>query len=474
MEAHELVEKFKNNTKTEASYQEIVEWCSENASKLNLSNKEQQYLFEMSTRYLMKIKIGHWNEADANLIINYFAKTYANSQGIETDMVVRILQDPEYREKFKDNSNATCISHGDGKSEVVYSSRVVDNLTSPDTLRFIRGLQTVFHEVEHSRQYSEIYSTDKDNMQYDGNSYKIALEVIMRKVHPKFYKENYRNLIMEYQAEYVGLEQAIKMMQTYYNPDLFKGQDIDEFLNEMLMIDGKESYENLGEVSFDQRNINASALISFAADQYIQMSPEIISRIPVLKFAYNPDGSKKDITQLIQDRATLISSNPEMDLETIDDLYKTIANYKSITKDEMLGLYSYITDEGIEDKFAYDLLQYRLERTNWSQEKISSFMQQTRQDVARIRQERELIPEQEEGIRDEIGDEFKPQTQAQEQDEQQATTEWMHRIGTVAQDVDKTNAGVNGKQEVAKLIKDLDRKKQKDLGKEQEDEKQNF
>ena len=75
----------KNNTKTEASYQEIVEWCSENASKLNLSNKEQQYLFEMSTRYLMKIKIGHWNEADANLIINYFAKTYANSQGIETD-----------------------------------------------------------------------------------------------------------------------------------------------------------------------------------------------------------------------------------------------------------------------------------------------------------------------------------------------------------------------------------------------------
>lgn len=103
MEAHELVEKFKNNTKTEASYQEIVEWCSENASKLDLSNKEQQYLFEMSTRYLMKIKIGHWNEADANLIINYFAKTYANSQGIETDTVVRILQDPEYREKFKDN-----------------------------------------------------------------------------------------------------------------------------------------------------------------------------------------------------------------------------------------------------------------------------------------------------------------------------------------------------------------------------------
>lgn len=296
----------------------------------------------------------------------------------------------------------------------------------------------------------------------------------MRIVHPKFYEENYHNLIMEYQAEYIGLEQAIKMMQTYYKPELFKGQDIDEFLNEMLMIDGKDSYENLGEVSFDQKNVNASALISFAADQYIQSSPEIISRIPILRFAYNPDGSKKDIIQLIQDRATLISDNHEMSLETIDDLYKTIANYKSITKDEMLELYSYITDEGIEDEFVYDLLQYRLERTNWSQEKINSFMQQTRQDVARIRQERELIPEQEEGIRDEVGDEFNPKTQAQEQDEQQATIEWMHKIGTISQDVDKTIAGANSKQEVVKLIKDLDRKQQKDQIKEQEDEQQDF
>lgn len=196
MESHELAEKFRNNAKTEASYQEIVEWCGKNASKLDLSNKDQQYLFEMSTRYLMKIKIGHWNENDANLIINYFAKTFASNQGIEKDTIVKIFQDPEYREKFRDDSNATCISHGDGRSEVVYSSRVVDNLTSQDTLRFIRGLQTVFHEVVHSKQYSEIYNTNKEDIQYDGNSYKIALETIMRKVHPKFYKENYPNLIM--------------------------------------------------------------------------------------------------------------------------------------------------------------------------------------------------------------------------------------------------------------------------------------
>ena len=50
----------------------------------------------------------------------------------------------------------------------------------------------------------------------------------------------------------------------------------------------------------------------------------------------------------------------------------------------------------------------------------------------------------------------------------------MHRIGTVAQDVDKTIAGANAKQEVVKLIKDLDRKQQKDQNKEQEDKQQDF
>lgn len=360
---------------------------------------------------------------------------------------------------------------------MVYSSRVVDNLTSLDTLRFIRGLQTVFHEVEHSRQYSEIYSTDKDNMQYDGNSYKIALEAIMRKVHPKFYKENYRNLIMEYQAEYVGLEQAIKMMQTYYKPDLFKGQDIEEFLNEMLMIDGKESYENLGEVSFDQRNINASALISFAADQYIQMSPEIISRIPVLKFAYNPDGSKKNIIQLIQDRSTLISGNPEMNLETIDDLYKTIANYKSIKKDEMLGLYSYITDEAIEDEFAYDLLQYRLERTDWSQEKISEFMEQTRQHVAKIRQEigeLELKQEQEESIKDKVGDEFIPKTQEQRQSEHDATARWMNSMQACEQKAEQMPDDAKNRKEATAYIEKARSEQIREQNKKMQEENDKF
>lgn len=86
--------------------------------------------------------------------------------------------------------------------------------------------------------------------------------------------------------------------------------------------------------------------------------------------------------------------------------------------------------------------------------------------------EKERPPE--ETIKDEVGDEFKTKTQQQKQQEQEAATEWMNRIGTIAQEVDKTNSGVNGKQEVAQLIKDLDKKRQKEQNKEQEEQQQDI
>ena len=74
MEAHELAEKFRNSPKTEQNCQDVVKWCSENAKDLNLTDKDQQFLYEISTNYLMKYKIGKWNKEDANVVINYLAK----------------------------------------------------------------------------------------------------------------------------------------------------------------------------------------------------------------------------------------------------------------------------------------------------------------------------------------------------------------------------------------------------------------
>ena len=234
MEAHELAEKFRNNTKTEESYQEIVKWCSENSSKLDLKDEDQQYLYEMSARYLMKIKIGNWNETDTNVIINSFAKAYANTCGIDDKLVVEVLELSEYRERFKDDSNAKHIRYSDGRSHVIYSSKVKEDLMSKEAIQFLRGLQTIFHEVVHAEQYNKLYKAeDESEFHYNGNLYKLALEVIMRKVYPKFYDENYFYLLGEYQAEYIGLAQAMNMMNVYYKKDFFPIQDTEK-LKEML------------------------------------------------------------------------------------------------------------------------------------------------------------------------------------------------------------------------------------------------
>ena len=389
MEAKDLAEKFKGTEKkTNETYSEVIQWCQANLDHQDLNDPDEFYLYEMATRYLMKIKIGKWEEADARVVVNYMAKIYAINNGIGDDVSISILDDEAYRAKFKDNSNATCQSKSDGTTDVFYSGRVIDNLTSSDTIRFLRGLQTIFHEIVHSKQYSEIYKKDDRVSRFSGNSYKIALETIVRKVAPDFYKENYSSLLMEYQAERHGLSQAMKMMETYYKPGLFKDANLDEFLDEMLKIDEKESYESKGSVKFRDEDINASAMISFTADNAIKAKPELINQIPVLRYGYREDGSRKSITELLQDRAEIMAGDEEIDTQRLDDLYRAIANYRIIEKGEPLELYTYITKNAVDDDFVYDLLQYRLEKSSWSQEKVNQFMMETRMDVRKLIRDR--------------------------------------------------------------------------------------
>lgn len=54
MEARELAKKFRNNPQTENSYQHIIKWCSENAKNLDLTDKDQHYLFEMFYKIFRK------------------------------------------------------------------------------------------------------------------------------------------------------------------------------------------------------------------------------------------------------------------------------------------------------------------------------------------------------------------------------------------------------------------------------------
>lgn len=474
MDAHELAEKLRNTQpKTVEVFEEVVKWCSDNEDNLNISDSDQKYLYTMATKYLMQIKIGRWNDDDAKMIIKFFAKSYAREYGIEEKITIEILQLPEYQERFKDLSNARCINMGDGNSCVVYSGNVVDNLKSNDTVRFLRGLQTVFHEVVHSRQYNDLYAKAKES-DYDGDMYKMALETIVHRVSPQFYQKNYTSQVREYQAEYLGLEEALEKLRLYYKPEImqdFTEEEKKEFLNEMLQIDGKGKYGDGDSIKFSGKDVNAVAFVDYVTEHYVAGRPVIIDEMPILQRAYNKDGNKKDIIQLLQDRQALIDNGESND--KTDDLYETIANYRNYEKGELRGeleaLDRYVVTTGIDDEFAFQLIEQRLRRINLTEQEITKYMDDTRKQVEITRmetetktleeEEPEIAPREEESIRDEIGDEFVPKTEGQEQEEAQVETMWQNRFQSWDRNSVNLPNSAKRKEEAVRVMQDIERER---------------
>ena len=160
---------------------------------------------------------------------------------------------------------------------------------------------------------------------------------------------------------------------------------------------------------------------------------EMLQKYPILQLAYNLDGSKKDIITLLSEREERLG-NCE-DAKSINDLYRYIANQKNFyiggltgIKPEILALGRYIKETGTEDEFVYDLLRDRLQMKKLTPENIESLIQQQKK-IAESRRkqlqaekgnaQQEIQYEEQESIKDEVGDEFKTKTQEQEQNEQE-------------------------------------------------------
>lgn len=79
----------------------------------------------------------------------------------------------------------------------------------------------------------------------------------------------------------------------------------------------------------------------------------------------------------------------------------------------------------------------------------------------------------EESIKDKVGDEFKPKSQEQQNDEQEAETKWMNSLQACDRQVEKLQDGAKKKQEVVKLIQDLEQERRQEKNGEIQEENQN-
>ena len=478
MEAHELAEKFRNSPKTERNCQDVVKWCNENAKDLNLTDKDQQFLYEISTNYLMKYKIGKWNKEDANVVINYLAKKSAQELGIDENVTIKILEESEYKGTYGDDSSAMCINNGDNTFDISYSPTTVKNLLSNNSDQFLRGMQTIFHEFVHAQQNSVIQRKDISGVEIPKNKtmYIMALETIARKYDSKFYKENYSHLIKENHAEKIGLRDAMETIKKY-NPTLYQTYN-QEVIAQRLKSYDKNFYD--AEIFLKSgKSVDLMLQIDTLSSGYIEQHPEIIEKFPILQVGYNLDGSKKDLKQLLSERNNMINSNSAPD--KINELYEAIANHRNVltgglkgTKDELLSLDEYIAKTGTSDEFIFNLVKYRLEhKTKMTPEQIAEFMEKEYNTAAKTReemQEKEINHKKPESIKDEVGDELKPKTEEKQQEEQQVEAMWQNRFQSWDRDSLNLPNSAKRKGEAVRVIHEIETEKQKEEKKQNQSE----
>ncbi|MCR5146769.1 MAG: hypothetical protein K6B70_05450 [Clostridia bacterium] len=468
MDAHEFADDVKKGELAKETFEKIIKWCEENTSTLEPNDKDQTWLYEMATNYLMKYKIGKWNKDEAAMLITYLAKKSAREFGISENVDVKIFEREEYEKIYGKSSMGICTNNGDNTFNISYSPIVVDNLLSNDYDQFLRGMQTVFHEVTHAVQNSviqrkEIQGIDTPKTK---NSYIMALETIARKFNPDFYKKYYAHLIKENHAEKTGLKLAMETMQKY-NPRLYQAYNQEVIAQRLENYD--KNFFNYEFILQSGKKTDFMVTIDTLCSLYIEEHPEMVEMFPVLQAGYNLDGTKKDIRHLISEREAMIATGKPLD--KIDELYETIANHRNVTtnglkgtKDELNKLHDYIEETGTEDEFVFRLMRYRLEnKTRMSPEAIEKFMASEYANAAKTRQARqiqEIQTEQSESIRDEVGDEFKPKTEQRRQEEQQVEAMWQSRFQSWDRDSVELPNTAKRKQEAVQVMKKIEKEKE--------------
>ncbi|MBR3162729.1 MAG: hypothetical protein IKF17_01335 [Clostridia bacterium] len=476
MDAHELAEKLKNTQpKTVEALEEVVKWCSDNADNLNIGDSDQKYLYTMATKYLMQIKIGRWNDDDAKVAVHTLAKMSASEMDIDEEVAVKILSDEEYQAMARSKtSRAVCVNHGDDTYTVVYSPKVIEQLKSNHQDDFLDGLQTVFHEVVHAQQGSAIHRAEINGqtVEWSGNTYRSALETIVRQIKPEFYYDNYDSLFKENQAQFIGLQKALVYIKAL-SPKLY------ELYDEHEMIDRLQGYADKmnddRDMTFGSVTARGDSLVDMICRLYIKDHPEQIKEFPILQRAYNEDGRKKDIIQLLQDRQALIDSG-QANAKT-DELYETIANYRNYEKGELRGeldaLDEYVAATGTDDEFVFQLIEQRLGRTTLDEQVVAKYMEDTRRqaEIARGRiqseaelkeiekEEQEIAPREEESIKDEVGDQFEPKTEGQKQEEVQVEAMWQNRFQSWDRNSVNLPNGAKRKEEAVRVMQDIERER---------------
>ena len=396
MKVNELVEKLQNGNPTTQDYEMVLQWCTENVDTMDLSDKNVSYLFDIAMRYLMNEKLLHWDKTDARLIINYLARNFVHKNKISDKVTIEILEEGQNADVYSvadflvkqrnisreeaikflqeegyfeiaNNPAAHCSSDTkDSTSHIYYTSVITDYILSKEPDKIVYGLGAIIHEVTHAVQH---YNLVKELENYFGNNYILAMEVLMQNADRIFQGINYSNLFSENQANCIGLQNARDFIKQYNHE--FYEQCEPQKVEDRILTYISWMYPKNPISEFKGEKVNTFDLASQVAMQTIQKTPEILEQMPVLKKAYNSDGSQKSVEQLLEEREQGIAS--KKDIELLNSLYEEIFTYRiSNSREDLTSLINYIERTGTEDKFIYGVVQSRMENLQYTPEEVKS------------------------------------------------------------------------------------------------------
>lgn len=374
----ELLNRFKK-TPTEDIYEEIVKYCKQNINSINWNFEipEDKALIIAASSYLMKYKIGKWNSKDAIFMMYFFGKTLARKLGILNRVDINVISEDTFEKKYGQEAKGICIYNHNGICSAIYNSKILTQLTSTDTQKFINGIQDIAREVIHAHQNILVYNKSIIE-KYSKAQYILALEEAAKSTNEEFYKENYISLYRENQAELQSMEFVLSILQQYKKNSILeksaklinqKGVSYQKQVDEL-----KENNEDLEFISISQIELNAK--------MSLHLIPELLVQYPILQVAFNDSGHKKGIAILLNERKQMLK---KYDKDSLDELYKCIltetlinGESKKVEK-ELSGLPTEIIGETIErqqevlkqyisknttDKFAKNLLSILSQRKN--------------------------------------------------------------------------------------------------------------
>lgn len=325
-----------------------LQYCMNQMKSKNPDYNSDEFFY--AVKYLLTFKKNNISKDEAVFIIKTISERkkskIINLQQASLD--IEIETDPvkykkECKKRYKFEPIAICRSEDYNKYRLIFSPQVISFIRQPYYCCKLYGLATIPHELKHVDQLLSIENNlvNGRNAKRTSQEYILALENMSYNLCDRFYKVNYDSFFTEQQAIKTGYLEAFEIIDEFakeefpnylkeYRTDISEGENNFETQIKKRVRKYKILIENdfktnklirVGRKLFSQEH--RIKIQEQLAHMYIKMDPQILEEYPILKLAFNPDGSRKNIKQLFSEREQLLLDRSSVKTE-VDDLYTTI------------------------------------------------------------------------------------------------------------------------------------------------------